>query len=131
MGSNQKYLFGGNRELAIQRDGEKCVVCLMTRVEHRAKYKRDITVDHIDGKGRNTPANERNHSLDNLQTLCLKCHGSKDIGKFLEKTGGKMMWKTEPYWPKIKIPRCTTCNRFVTKLGCKIHKPNVEEEDNE
>ena len=70
--------FGGNRETAIQRDGEKCVVCGMTRDEHKEKYGRDISVDHIDGFGRNKPSAEKNNNLDNLQTLCLSCHGKKD-----------------------------------------------------
>lgn len=72
------YRFGGNRETAIQRDGEKCVMCGMSRDEHRAKWGSDITVDHIDGTGKNTPKHLKNNSLDNLQTLCLSCHGKKD-----------------------------------------------------
>lgn len=71
-------LFGNNREIAILRDGEKCVSCRMTREEHRRKYNRDITVDHIDGRGRYTPKSQKNNDLSNLQTLCLKCHGRKD-----------------------------------------------------
>lgn len=55
-----------------------CVKCGMTRQEHRDKYNRDITVDHIDGQGRNTPKEERNNNLNNLLTLCLPCHGYKD-----------------------------------------------------
>jgi cytochrome c553 len=73
--------FAGNRELAIQRDGEKCVNCGITRAEHREKYGFDITVDHIDGKGRYTPKDQQNHDLSNLQTLCLSCHGRKDGAK--------------------------------------------------
>lgn len=73
-----KYMFGGKRELAIIRDGEKCVKCGMTREEHKQIYKRDITVDHIDGRGLKVPANMKNNSLDNLQTLCMPCHGRKD-----------------------------------------------------
>jgi hypothetical protein len=42
------------------------------------KYNRDITVDHIDGNGRRKPKHLKNNSLDNLQTLCLSCHGKKD-----------------------------------------------------
>ena len=72
------HTFGGNRELAIKRDGGKCVSCGMTREEHKLKYKKDITVDHIDGKGANTPSHLKNNSLDNLQTMCLSCHGRKD-----------------------------------------------------
>lgn len=73
-----KIHFGGNREAAIQRDGERCVHCGMTREEHKAKFGRDITVDHIDGKGRHTPIAQKNNDLSNLQTLCLPCHGRKD-----------------------------------------------------
>lgn len=75
------YLFGGNREEAIQRDGEKCMACGMTRAQHIEKYGRDITVDHIDGNGRYTPRPERNNDLSNLMTLCLYCHGKKDAAR--------------------------------------------------
>ena len=71
-----KRRFGGNRLLAILRDGEKCMSCGMTRNAHREKYGRDITVDHIDGNGRDSEF--QNNSIDNLITLCLKCHGKKD-----------------------------------------------------
>jgi hypothetical protein len=64
--------FGGLREVVIQRDGEKCVLCFMTREQHRKKYGRDITVDHIDGRGRGHK--RPNNSLSNLRTLCLVCN---------------------------------------------------------
>lgn len=75
---NNPDRFGGNREVAIQRDGEKCVECNMTRSQHLKKYGRDITVNHIDGKGRYTSRKDQNHNLENLETLCLSCHGRKD-----------------------------------------------------
>lgn len=84
-GSNLEWLFGGNREIAIKRDGEKCVMCGMTREEHRQRYKFDITVDHIDGNGSHTPKEKKNNSLDNLQTLCLSCHARKD-NRFMKLT---------------------------------------------
>lgn len=73
-----KILFGGNREKAILRDGEKCLHCGMSRAAHKEQFRVDITVDHIDGRGKNTPAEHRNSVLENLQTLCLRCHGKKD-----------------------------------------------------
>lgn len=84
--------FGGNRELAIMRDGEKCCTCGMTRKQHRAKYGRDITVDHINGKGRYTLPTERDNSLGNLRTLCLSCHGKKDILRRRSYFGDERHW---------------------------------------
>lgn len=75
---NDTQRFGGNREKAIQRDGEKCVKCGLSRSDHRDKYGKDITVDHIDNNGIYKPADKRNNSLDNLQTLCIRCHVKKD-----------------------------------------------------
>lgn len=70
--------YGGNREIVIQRDGEICQLCGMSRKEHREKYGRDIVVDHIDGSGGNNKYDsikrKRNNSLDNLRTLCLVCN---------------------------------------------------------
>ena len=80
-----KTRFGGNREKAIQRDNEMCITCGMTRMKHKDSFKRDITVDHIDGNGRGKRMGEQNNSLDNLATLCLPCHGKKD---YLRYAGG-------------------------------------------
>lgn len=64
--------FGGLRETIIQRDGEKCQICGITREEHKKKYGKDIAVDHIDGSGRNSSIS--NNSPENLRTLCLVCN---------------------------------------------------------
>lgn len=77
MNHNNKDRFGGNREKALERDSFKCTKCGMTREQHKHKYGRDITVDHVDNKGRNSKI--KNHDLSNLQTLCLPCHSHKDI----------------------------------------------------
>lgn len=111
-----KIRFGSKRESAILRDKEKCVCCGMTRKEHYSKFGCDITVDHINGKGRNS--NKQDNALKNLQTLCLICHGKKDakrrrqdwsmcIKKLLEQNKGikrhctccgkKIKWSTERF----------------------------------
>lgn len=79
-----KWKFGGNWIKALERDNYTCVTCGMTNEEHKIKWNRTITVDHIDGQGRNSKV--KNNDLSNLQTLCLRCHGLKD-------------------YPRIKIPK--------------------------
>lgn len=72
----RKRLFGGNAEKVFARDEYKCVVCKMTNEQHVEIFGVHISIDHIDGNGRysDTP----NHAFDNLQTLCMRCHGRKD-----------------------------------------------------
>lgn len=44
----------------------------MTDTEHKTIWNRPITIDHKD-------RNRANNALGNLQTLCLRCHGAKDL----------------------------------------------------
>lgn len=75
-GDKREYLFGGNRQKALERDNWQCVECGMNQEQHIVIFGRSLTVDHIDGKGRNSK--NPNHRLFNLQTLCCRCHGLKD-----------------------------------------------------
>jgi hypothetical protein len=117
-----KYYFGGNREIAIQRDGEKCVHCGMTRQEHKAKYGCDITVDHIDGNGCLVPKEKKNNALDNLQTLCYSCHRRKDLRNEGEKHG---LSKLKEYQVRyIRTQKGTrTGLRLAKKLG--VHSNTI------
>jgi 5-methylcytosine-specific restriction endonuclease McrA len=74
--SMNKKRFGGLREKVLKRDGYKCVMCGMTREQHYSAWDRDLTIDHIDHCGRYNDI--QNNEMDNLQTLCLRCHGAKD-----------------------------------------------------
>lgn len=126
--------FGGNREIAIQRDGEKCLHCGMTRAEHKEKYGYDITVDHIDGRGTRTPPEERNNALDNLQTLCSSCHGRKDRKRFVRNPASS--WRRE-YCPnghrqvltniyfhssRSNSLECVACRRRRSKIGMSVFR---------
>jgi len=75
--------FGGNKQLALERDNFQCLNCGMSQEQHFILFNRGLTVDHIDGKGRNSEV--KNNSLDNLQTLCLRCHGHKDAKLYYSK----------------------------------------------
>lgn len=59
--------FGGNREIILQRDNYKCTNC---------ESMKDLCVHHIDGTGFGYSRENKNNSLDNLITLCRKCHTS-------------------------------------------------------
>jgi 5-methylcytosine-specific restriction endonuclease McrA len=66
------YGAGGNREAVLERDNYSCVRCGMTDAEHKAKWDRPITIDH-------KSKDRSDNSMDNLQALCLTCHGNKDL----------------------------------------------------
>lgn len=74
-----RYRFGGNRESVLTRDRYTCQSCGMNNDEHKLRWNRNITIDHIDGNGRYSKL--RNNNMDNLVTLCLSCHGKKDSAR--------------------------------------------------
>ena len=71
-----KMRFGGIRDFIFQRDGFKCVMCEMTDKQHMDAWDRHLTINHIDHAGRYSEY--QNNDPDNLETLCLRCHGHKD-----------------------------------------------------
>lgn len=75
-----KIRFGGLRRLILERDNFMCVDCGMTSIQHKEKWGRELTINHIDGNGRNSL--QPNNKPSNLETLCFKCHGRKDSFKY-------------------------------------------------
>ena len=71
-----RYRFWGNYEKVLKRDNYECVKCGLENKEHIKKYWCNITIDHIDWLWRNSES--KNNNINNLQTLCLKCHWEKD-----------------------------------------------------
>lgn len=59
-----KY-FGGNRKLALERDGNKCIVCGMSTNVKDAAGRAKVRVWHLGDKD--------DHSLQNLGTYCQSC----------------------------------------------------------
>ena len=58
--------FGGNREKAIAKAGNKCQLCGISREKSLSLYNRDLFVIHLNG--------EDNNELRNLFVSCKKCH---------------------------------------------------------
>ena len=59
---HDKERFSGNKSIALERDGHKCVRCGSTE---------KLACHHIDGSGQDE---NPNNELDNLETLCDSCH---------------------------------------------------------
>ena len=71
-----KRYFGGKKQEVLERDNWTCQECGMTNEQHILLFGRGISVHHKDGKGRNSE--EKNNDLNNLITLCLRCHSRLD-----------------------------------------------------
>jgi hypothetical protein len=105
------YATGGLREQVLRRDKYACVKCHMTDVEHRLKWGRPITIDHKD-------KNRRRNVLENLQTLCLMCHGGKDL---IAKLRAPRLEKFKAF---VLAARAAgrSCNSIAVELGfgCRV-----------
>ena len=62
------------RQMALERDGFKCVRCGMTESQHKLKYKQSLHVDHIIRR-----RDGGDDLVDNLQCLCCVCHVKKTM----------------------------------------------------
>lgn len=72
-------LWGTRREEAIKRDGRECKRCGITAREHREKFGSGLIVHHVTPR-REFDTAEEAHDLENLVTLCSKCHGEVENG---------------------------------------------------
>lgn len=74
--AHDRQRFHGLREQVLTRDEYKCTACSMTQAQHKERWGRSLTIDHVDGQGRY--AKEMNNTLENLRTLCLSDHGKEN-----------------------------------------------------
>lgn len=86
--------FSGNRIAALDRDFNTCQIC----------FNPGNIVHHIDGNGRGST--NPNNSLDNLKTLCRRCHLAEHRNFVLERR-----FKTNrDGWSK-KFATCINCHK--------------------
>jgi len=77
--------FGGNKQKALERDNFECQKCGMNQEQSIILFGQGLVAHHIDGQGYGKKI--QNNSLDNLQTLCFRCH--TNLHRIWEKQGRK------------------------------------------
>lgn len=64
---NDSNRFGGNKQVVLIRDNYECQECGLNNEQHIVIYGVGLHIHHKD-------SNNKNHDLNNLQTLCMRCH---------------------------------------------------------
>jgi len=97
-----KTVFGGNAQKAFERDNWECRECSMSQEQSLMLFNRKLVIHHKDGQGRNSEV--KNHDLDNLITLCPRCHGTIHNRWQVEERWGDLLEQNESKWkfPKIR-----------------------------
>ena len=97
-----KFMFDGRVQEVLERDNFQCQDCEMTQETHIVLFNRRLEIHHIDGEGRN--AEVKNNDLDNLKTICLRCHALIHRNREMKKKYGDLLEQddSEYRYPKIR-----------------------------
>lgn len=96
------YEFGGNKQLALERDNFECQDCGMSQEKHIILFNTELIVHHKDGQGRRSK--KKNHNIDNLITLCVRCHAKIHREIEMKERYGELMDQDDSEWafPKLR-----------------------------
>ena len=94
--------FGGNRQEVYERDNFQCQHCGMTQEQHILLFDRKLHIHHVDGKGRHEKI--PNSEIDNLITLCIRCHTKVHNKMNMERRWGDLLKQddSEYLYPEIR-----------------------------
>lgn len=94
--------YGVSRYVVFERDNWKCKKCGMGIKEHLKNWANPFDIHHIDGNG--IYSKESNNKIDNLMTLCCRCHAKIDDEMQHKKKWGKLAEgdNSEYRFPKIR-----------------------------
>ena len=96
--------FSGQSEEVFERDGWECRECGMSQEQSIILFNRRLYIHHIDENGSGVIPEKRNHQMDNLITLCSRCHGRIHRDLHLIDKWGDLLEQDESEWrfPKIR-----------------------------
>lgn len=94
--------FNGQSEEVFERDNWECQECGISQEQSIVLFNRKLYIHHIDGNG--SASNKINNDIDNLITLCSRCHGRIHRKIYFEDKWGKLLEQDSSKWkyPKIR-----------------------------
>lgn len=94
--------FGGQSEDVLERDNWECQECGMSQEQCIVLFNRKLYIHHIDGNG--SASGQINNDMDNLRTLCPRCHGKIHREIYFKEKWGKLIEQDDSDWkfPKIR-----------------------------
>ncbi len=99
-----KTMFDGKKDQVLERDNWECQVCGMSQEKSIELFNRELSIHHIDGKGAYIPKEQKNNDINNLITMCMRCHKSHHMKLDQKKRFGNLLEQddSEYRYPKIR-----------------------------
>ena len=94
--NSEKHRFGIERFIILERDKYQCRSC--------GKKNVILDIHHIDGNGTSKKKGDKNNNLDNLITLCRKCHNKADWARIMKERKLKGLWS-------LHYDKCIECGK--------------------
>ncbi len=94
--------FDGRCEEVFERDNWRCQECGISPEQSILLFNRRLAIHHIDENGEKSEST--NNDLDNLITLCIRCHCRLHDKLRYEKKWGDLIKQDDSHWkfPKIR-----------------------------
>lgn len=99
-----KHMYGGKAQAVLERDNFECQNCGMTQEQHIIIFSNRLNIHHKDVTGKNTKKPFKNNDMDNLITLCIRCHTAEHNRLNMERRWGGLTEQddSEYRFPKIR-----------------------------
>ncbi len=110
-----KHMYGGNAQAVLERDNFECQDCGMTQEQHIIVFGNRLNIHHKDITGKSTKKPFKNNDMDNLRTLCIRCHTTEHNRLNTERRWGELAEQddSEYRFPKIR----ELVNKRAEELG--------------